>query len=424
MHDDVTIDWRLKGFPTSLHGLSRTEVADKQASLLEGDFPMPVAIIKDSAIRHNILWMRAFLEAVGADICPHGKTTMSPELFALQKDAGVWGMTAATAHHVRVYRQWGVTRILLANQLVSPGDIALVLDELEKDPGFEFFCLVDSIEGADRLAAAARRRQLSRPLNVLVEMGAARGRTGVRSVSAGAALSAYVVKQRDVLALRGIEIFEGIFPSDADGPDQARAMLSDMLELVSDVYAAGHFADGEILLTGGGSSLFDLCAELVTRVDLAGRQRIILRSGCYIVHDHGTYVRAFEAIRERRPDIDLIGPGPRAALEVWAVIQSVPEQGEAIASLGKRDVGFDADLPVAIWHYRPLVDAPPRPLTGTLSITKLYDQHACMVGSADLKIGDLIGFGISHPCTTFDKWRALPVVDDDYVMTSFITTMF
>ena len=424
MHDDVAIDWRLKGFPTSLHGLKRAEVAAKQASILADDFPMPVAIIKDSAIRHNIAWMRAFLEAASVEICPHGKTTMSPELFALQRENGVWGMTAATAHHVRIYRQWGVSRILLANQLVSPGDMALIFDELEKDAEFEFFCLLDSVEGTDRLAAAARGRQLGRRLNVLIEMGAAQGRTGVRSVAGGTDLSAHIMEQQDVLALRGVEIFEGIFSSDGDGPDQARDLLSEMIKLVAELYAAGHFAKGEILLTGGGSSLFDLCAELLSRVDLAGRQRIILRSGCYIVHDHGTYVRAFDAIRKRRPGIDLIGPGPRAALEVWAVIQSVPAPGEAIASLGKRDIGFDADLPVAIWHYRPQVDTNPRPMTGTLRVTKLYDQHACLAGLADLKVGDLIGFGVSHPCTTFDKWRALPVLDDNYVMTSFVTTMF
>jgi D-serine dehydratase len=367
--------------------------------------------------------MQAFLKSADIDICPHGKTTMSPELFALQKDAGVWGMTAATAHHVRVYRQWGVGRILLATQLVSPGDIALVLDELEKDPAFDFFCLVDSVDGVERLAKAVRERNLVRRLNVLVELGAVRGRTGVRSVAAGLALSSHV-QQHDVLALRGVEIFEGIFPSEPEGVDRTNAMLSDMLQLVAGIYAAGHFADGEILLTGGGSSLFDLCANHLAKVDLAGRQRVILRSGCYITHDHGTYERAFDAIRKRAPHIDRIGQKPRAALEVWAVIQSVPERGEAIASLGKRDVGFDADLPVAIWHYRPQVDSRPRPVEGALDMVRLYDQHACLAGSADVRVGDLIGFGISHPCTTFDKWRALPVVNDDYLVTSFVTTVF
>mgnify|MGYP000908490021 CR=1 FL=1 len=42
----------------------------------------------------------------------------------------------------------------------------------------------------------------------------------------------------------------------------------------------------------------------------------------------------------------------------------------------------------------------------------------------DLSIGDLIGVGISHPCTTFDKWRVMLVVDDDYRVVDTLTTWF
>jgi len=39
-------------------------------------------------------------------------------------------------------------------------------------------------------------------------------------------------------------------------------------------------------------------------------------------------------------------------------------------------------------------------------------------------VGDLIGFGISHPCTTFDKWRAIPIANDKYQVVAIANTKF
>lgn len=420
--NQTIIDPSWKGFPPCLAGRSVAEAAARNLSLLDGEFLMPVAVLREPALQRNLLSMKAFAEAVGVELCPHGKTTMSPELFKRQLDAGAWGMTAATAHHVRLYRRWGVERILLANQLVAPADIALVLDELV-ETDFEFYCLLDSQEGALRLAEAVRSRGLGRPVNVLLEVGAAAGRTGVRSVEAGYALACQIAAEADALALRGVEIFEGIHPFSGDGPSAADAMLDDMIGLARRLLDAGLFAAGDIIVTGGGSAMFDLCARRLVDLDLDGRAKMVLRSGCYIAHDHGTYAAAIEAIRARQAVAFAALLDPEAALEVWAVVQSLPEPDFAVVSVGKRDVGSDADLPKAIWHYR-LGMAAPAAVKDGLRITKLYDQHACLVGADGLAIGDLVGFGISHPCTTFDRWRAIPVVDRDYRMIDLVTTAF
>jgi len=41
-----------------------------------------------------------------------------------------------------------------------------------------------------------------------------------------------------------------------------------------------------------------------------------------------------------------------------------------------------------------------------------------------LAVGDMVAFGISHPCLTFDKWQVICMVDDDYNVTSAIKTFF
>lgn len=156
--------------------------------MLDGDLPFPVAVLKESALVHNIEWMRGFVQRAGVELCPHGKTTMAPQLFDRQLRAGCWGITAATASHLRTCRRFGVQRVILANQLIDRANIDLVFDELDADPAFDFYCLVDSLEGLHRLQQRLHVRPLARPLQVLLETGSNAGRTGVRSLEEGMAL--------------------------------------------------------------------------------------------------------------------------------------------------------------------------------------------------------------------------------------------
>jgi len=260
-------------------------------------------------------------------------------------------------------------------------------------------------------------------LNVLLEIGVAGGRTGVRWFEASVELGRSIAAETGALALRGVEIFEGIYPVSGSGPTATEAMLEKMIGAARRLLNEGLFGAGEIILTGGGSALFDLCARHLAAADLQGRTKVVLRSGCYVTHDHGTYAAAMEAVRERQPAAFIADLDPAAALEVWAVVQSLPEADFAVVSLGKRDVGFDVDMPRPIWHFRPGTRTL-RPACDLPAVSKLYDQHACLEGPHGLAVGDLIGFGVSHPCSTFDRWRAIPMVDDQYRMVDIATTVF
>jgi D-serine deaminase-like pyridoxal phosphate-dependent protein len=81
--------------------------------------------------------------------------------------------------------------------------------------------------------------------------------------------------------------------------------------------------------------------------------------------------------------------------------------------MGRRDVSFDQDLPV------------PLSLPGS-AVTKLNDQHAYLrVGPADrVEVGDWLAFGISHPCTVFDKWQLIPELDHNDRVVGLIRTFF
>ena len=370
---------------------------------------MPAALIRESALAHNIAAMQAFADSAGAHLCPHGKTHMSPELIRRQLDAGAWGMTAATAHHVRVYRRLGLKRVLLANQLAGRADLEFVLEEIGRDPDLDFYCLVDSPEGAALLAEAAADG--ARPLQLLLECGARGERAGARSIEAALA-AARAVANSPSLSLRGVEAFEGV----AQGDDEPRAGAARILDLASRaaeaIAAEGLFAQRPVLVSAGGSAFLDLvAAELPVRLGGHEVERVI-RPGCYVTHDHGIYARLARA------------PELRAALEVWAVVLSTPEPGLAIVGAGKRDLSFDAGPPRPLWHHSPGRGSSPEPLPA-MAVTRLWDQHSALSGPAGtLRTGDLVGFGISHPCSTFDRWRAIFLVEEDYRVAGAVTTLF
>ncbi|HVL57593.1 MAG TPA: amino acid deaminase, partial [Burkholderiaceae bacterium] len=154
--------------------------------------------------------------------------------------------------------------------------------------------------------------------------------------------------------------------------------------------------------------------------------RIVLRSGCYLSHDDGIYRRHLAAVAERGLTAASREGTLRAALQVWAAVQSRPEPQLAIVTLGRRDVGTDAGFATPLHWFRPGRDARPRPAPAAWRLNAHNDQHGYLQIPADdpLAIGDWIGFGVSHPCTTFDKWRLIWGVDDDGRVTRAIRTYF
>jgi D-serine deaminase-like pyridoxal phosphate-dependent protein len=401
------IDWRYKGFPPAA-AVTPENVHAQGWNLLAGDLLTPVMVLKERALAHNIALMARYCERHGVLLAPHGKTTMSPELFARQLDAGAWGLTAATASQVRVYRAFGVARIVLANELVEPAGVRWVADELAADPGFDFYCLVDSAAAVaamtDALAGGA-----ARPLKVLLELGLPRGRTGCRSREAAREV-VEAVERSPVLELAGIEGFEGIIHSEDIEADLSAvdAFLDGLAALAEEL------GGGETVVTVGGSTYFDRVVERLASLPA----RVVLRSGCYVTHDSGYYDH-LSPLGQRSPD----GERLEHALEIWGTVLSRPEPDRALLCMGKRDVAYDIDLPAPLLAHGA---TGLRSVEGATSVFDLNDQHAYLrlPPGDELAVGDLVGCGISHPCTAFDKWRLIPLVDEDYTVVDAVHTFF
>jgi D-serine dehydratase len=417
---DEPVDWRYKGMPPTSGALTLRSLGDQGWNVLARDLMFPLMVLKERALAHNVGELARFASDHGAQLAPHGKTYMSPQIFKRQLDAGAWGITAATISQMRAYRAFGVERVLLANELVDPVGLRWVASELDADERFSFYCLVDSERGVElmdeALAAVAPRRRLA----VLVELGWPGTRAGCRTDDEALAVVA-AVKRSAHLELAGVEGYEGVIGHSRD--DEVLAAVDEFLgrirEFVTELDRRGAFEErDEILVTAGGSAYFDqVVDQLALGSTLSRPVRLVVRSGGYATHDAGLYER-LSPLRSGVADDPL-----QQALELWGEVLSRPEPDLAIVGFGKRDAPHDVDLPMP----RRIVRASGEQVAvdGQLEVFELMDQHAfARVKGVHIDVGDLVVCGISHPCTAFDKWRLIPTVDDDYGVTGAIRTYF
>lgn len=424
MSDDVTLTPGLKGFPHGHPPVARGALAALGWNALDGRLPLPLPVIKREALEHNLAWMQRFARERGIDLAPHGKTTMSPQLFARQLDAGAWGLTFANVTQLAVGVAAGARRTLIANQVFDDADLAGIQALLRAHAGLRIVFLVDSMAQLALIEAWFAAHAGSVPFDVMLEIGVPGGRTGCRTHDTAAALARRLHASAAV-TLSGIECYEGLGAKGRTEDDAPyAAALMDRVEAIARLCDAERLFDtDEVLLSAGGSAIFDLVAGRL-KPALGRPVRGLLRSGCYVTHDHGSYRRMLGAVAQRCGCDETLRP----ALEVWAAVQSRPEANLAILTVGRRDISFDIEMPIpALRAARGTLV--PEPVPASWKITGLNDQHAYLRwDAADAAhapvVGERIGLGISHPCTTFDKWHWMPIVENDYRITDAVTTHF
>ncbi|MFC3575925.1 amino acid deaminase [Streptomyces yaanensis] len=410
------VDHRFKGLPPDAEGLTLAELTAERRNLFTGGFTTPVLALSAERLEHNLTLMETYAARHGLAFAPHGKTSMAPQLFQRQIEHGAWGITLAAPHQVRVARAFGVRRIFLANELVDAAALRWIAAEQAADPDFRFICYVDSVRGVELMDAALRGRGTSRPMEVVVELGAGEGaRTGVRT-EADARAVADAVAVAPTLRLVGVAGYEAQVPGAS--PERVRGWLGRLVGLAAEFDKAGRFAGAdEIVVSAGGSEWFDAVADVFATIpELTLPALKLLRSGAYVSHDDVHYSRLTPF--NRVPEEGALEP----AFRLWAQVVSRPSPDQAFVNAGKRDAAYDLDHPVAHVVRR---DGTERPATG-IEVTALSDQHLWLhtAPEADVEVGDWIGLGLSHPCTSFDKWQLIPVAEADGTVVDYIRTFF
>ncbi|MEU6011768.1 alanine racemase [Streptomyces sp. NPDC047453] len=366
-------------------------------TLFTGAREMPDLRLSLRALEHNVQLMADWCRDQGVELCPHIKTTMTRPVVERQMAAGAWGVTVATVRQGGIAMSWGARRILIANEVIHRPDLALMRRWLEETPELELYCFVDSMAGLS-LARSAMEGVHS-PLRLLVDVGAEGGRTGVREAAAAHELAVAAQESPGIL-LAGVAGYEGIRPNRRDAATIAEvdAHCRKTVDLFRSLTSLFHTT--QPIFSMGGSAFPDRVVHALS--ELAERSGTVpmvpvLRSGCYVTHDHGTYENVSPL------------PGLRAALTVRAVVLSAPEPGRIVVGAGKRELPYDAGLPILVGS-RDAQGVPQAAAQATAD--HIYDHHLVFTGAHGLKVGDEVDLGISHPCSAFDRWPDITVVDD------------
>lgn len=401
-----------KALPLGLSSASKEELLARRLEVR--DLPTPLLVLDEHVLSRNIAWMASWVADRDIELMPHGKTTMAPELWDRQLEAGATGMTVANSFQLKVARDHGVLDVMVANEVVDPAAIVWMAEDVNRRGGNVWFW-VDSKAGVEIAESALARTNLT--MDVLVELGHPGGRTGVRSTEEAIRLGK-LVADSESLRLAGIAGYEGAVAKgrSSEALRKARHYIQTILEVFAILNPLME-ADRP-LVTAGGSAMPDVVGEIFSQHTRNYPQvRFVLRSGAYVTHDEGVY-------RQMSP---FEGAGLRAAARGLSRVMSTPEPGLALADGGRRDFPYDQGYPTPLAVLR--ADGALGSLTG--EVIGLDDQHLFVWTDSgnELRPGDVVVLGLSHPCTMFDKWTSVPVLSSIYELdqahlVDFIDTYF
>ncbi|WP_024818724.1 alanine racemase [Arthrobacter sp. 31Y] len=395
------LDWRHKAVPASANGTTHADFLAAKHTLAE--LQTPLLTLDANSLQANADRLAEWCGRHGVLLGPHGKTTMSPQLWTEQLNRGAWGITLANFAQLRVAREFGVRNLQLANSLTDPHAIQWVASQ---PADTTILSWIDSLGTVDVINQTLTGSDAV--LDVLVELGAHGGRTGARGVDAALDV-ARAISASPNLRLVGVSGYEGSLAHTADdaGLAAVRGYLAQMGLLHEGLLAEGLYGSSEVILTAGGSAYFDDVVMVLSPYISSGtgsRVDLMIRSGAYIIHDDGFYRGISPFSRE--------GDQPfTAGMHGWARVVSQTEPGLAILDAGKRDLPFDEGLPEP-QLIGPVLGGVMTPLVGA-EITSVNDQHSFMTFDANtttVRPGDVVRLGLSHPCTAFDKWTVIPVL--------------
>jgi D-serine deaminase-like pyridoxal phosphate-dependent protein len=399
-----TIEISNKGFPLNSYGKTADQFLSSKPNIFTSGFQFPIMVLKDKALKHNIDRMARFCKSVGAELAPHVKTTMSPQIAQMQVDAGAFALTIANFWQAEIFRNFGFKKLIIANEVLDPTAIAAIAD-LNSKKAAEIIFYVDSIAGLEIIKKYTPKDGVQ---NLFIEIGTDNGRGGVRDLDLVTQI-AKNISEDPRLKLRGVTGFEGAVPNAARtsaGEDSVTKFCQKIVAAANNAYQ--YKSESEFIISAGGSAYFEIVASELNKFDKP--KILLLRSGGYVTHDS----RYYEEIYPFRDSDDLLIP----AIEVWAQVISAPEKDFGVLNLGKRDIGCDLHNPIPVAKYSDKLSK----FSG--EIEKLNDQHGFMRSKEEFAVSELIGLGISHPCTTFDKWRLIPLVNDNYDVVDCIHTFF
>lgn len=427
------IDTKFKGL-LNLKKIKIRDIPNKKWNILKQDIQFPILTINENKFNKNLISMKKYSDANNVYLAPHCKTSMSPQLLNKIEELGCWGFTAANNQQLMVLLQMGVKKIILANLITNESNLLNIFELLKKHKHVsELYVCVDSRFGVNLINKISKKYSFNKKIKVLIEIGITNSRSGIRNLSALKSLIKSIVKLPPNFILSGILFYEGAAKSNNYQITLKKVKKIIMFGITCINFLARNnlIRNDEYIISGGGSEFFDLVVFYIRKFNKFKKTRIIIRPGSYIAYGHGYYMSVLKKLDIRKKILiknkiykasELFSP----SLELWAYIISQQDDGKAILNFGKRDVSYDLGLPIPLAIYRNSKLIKKIEKNNKIKIFKLNDQHAFIKFNKgfDIKVGDLLKFGVSHPCITLDNWNTLFMINSNYLIKEGIKTFF
>lgn len=213
----------------------------------------PALIIHRERVEQNI---RALIEKVSdvSRIRPHVKTHKMAAVTELLMEAGITKFKCATIAEAEMLASVSAPDVLLAYQPVGP-KIRRLLTLVERRMFTKFSVLVDSIEGAEQLAAVVRTNPF--PLGIFIDLNVGMNRSGILPQDAMPLIRK--VRSEEKFIFRGLHAYDGHI-ADAD-PALRVKRVEEAFRPVAELEAVIRKEFGEaVTVVAGGSPTYAIHA--------------------------------------------------------------------------------------------------------------------------------------------------------------------
>jgi D-serine deaminase-like pyridoxal phosphate-dependent protein len=283
-----------------------------------GQLDTPALVVDLAALERNIETMHAFFRQRDAKLRPHMEPHRCPAIAHKQLAAGgtVGGVCVGTLGQAQVFAEYGISDILIANEIVTPQKIGQ-LCALARHT--RLAVAVDQAQNVPDLSQAAQAADVT--LRVVIDIHTRGHGCGVEPGQPAVDL-ARAVQRAAHLELAGLMTREG--PGPTDDPGKLAAESRSFIQRVLDTRQLLERAGMEVQMVGvGGTYNYEIAGAM------AGVTEVL--AGAYALMD-ARYAQS-------RPQFT---PAARAL----ATVTSRPEPGTAIVDTGQKAIGIDTGLPL------------------------------------------------------------------------------
>lgn len=330
----------------------------------------PALILDLDAFERNLDRMADFARELGVDLRPHAKMHKSADVARAQIARGAVGICCQKVSEAEALARAGITDILIANEVVTPGAIARLVRLAARA---RIAVCADDPGPVAALSAAVAAAGGGLELEVLVEMDCGGARCGTQDVAQSVAL-AQVIAAAPGLRFGGLQSYYGGAQHIYDATAR-RAALARSIALTAetrDAIEASGLPCARVTGAGTGTFLIEGASGVYTEI----------QPGSYAFMD-----RDYGAVHE-------IGGFEHALFVLASVISHPAGTDRAVCDMGLKAVAVDSGLPLVAG------------LDG-VEATGVSDEHCNLRDPAGhLRIGDQLRLIPGHcdPTCNLHDW--------------------